>query len=57
MQKPKLASRFDCTGCLACVDICKHDALTSFVDSDGHNYVRIMMKRVWVVCNVNMFVQ
>lgn len=41
MQKPKLASRFDCTGCLACVDICKHDALTSFVDSDGHNYVRI----------------
>lgn len=44
MQKPKLASRFDCTGCLACVDICKHGAVNPFVASDGHKYIAIDSK-------------
>lgn len=37
----KLASKYKCTGCLACADSCHKNAITSYVADDGHFYVRI----------------
>lgn len=44
MNLPQLANRRECTGCLACVDSCRHDALKHYVAEDGHYYVRIVEK-------------
>ena len=41
MTAPKLAKRKECTGCLACVDTCTHNALSSYIGNDGHYYVQI----------------
>lgn len=41
MTTPKLANRKECTGCLACVDICTHNALSSYIGNDGHYYIQI----------------
>lgn len=38
VKKPLLASRKSCTGCMACVDACPHDALSAHIASDGHIY-------------------
>ena len=38
--KPQLANRRTCTGCMACVDVCPHGALKSYMGRDGHLYVR-----------------
>lgn len=35
---PQLASEHDCTGCMACVGVCKSDALTMRKREDGHGY-------------------
>lgn len=34
----RLADKKECTGCMVCVDICKHSAILSKMDSDGHYY-------------------
>lgn len=36
-----LASKEECTGCLACIDICSKKAINRCVGDDGHQYVRI----------------
>lgn len=41
MRKPQLANRKDCTGCLACVDSCRNNALNYYIGNDGHYYVKI----------------
>lgn len=41
MKKIKLATKRTCTGCLACIDACKHNAINYFLGSDGHYYVKI----------------
>lgn len=38
---PKLACQRECTGCLACVDSCRHSALSYYIDNDGHYYVKV----------------
>lgn len=38
---PKLANEKDCTGCLACVDACKHQSIKVF-KKNGHNFVTIV---------------
>ena len=40
-ERPKLASKKKCTGCMACVDICPKRAISQFIDEDGHTYVKI----------------
>lgn len=35
---PKLASHKECTGCMACVDICGSTALSGTIGADGHLY-------------------
>lgn len=40
-SKIKLATTHDCTGCMACVDSCRHDALHAVIRRDGHYYVEI----------------
>lgn len=40
-MKIKLATKQTCTGCLACVDSCKVDALIKYIGKDGHYYVKI----------------
>lgn len=40
-RKPQLAYKKECTGCLACVDSCRHDAISSYIGSDGHYYVKV----------------
>lgn len=47
MNKPRLASKKNCTGCLACADTCHLDALSSYIADDGHLYVK---------CNTNLCV-
>lgn len=39
MFKPKLASKYNCTGCMACVDACAHSVLHGYIAKDGHLYV------------------
>lgn len=39
MNHPHLAKIKNCTGCAACVDACKKQALSMFVADDGHIYV------------------
>lgn len=34
----KLASRNECTGCMACVDSCNHQAISMTLGKDGHYY-------------------
>lgn len=36
---PRLATEFECTGCMACVDICESGALRMYLGKDGHEYV------------------
>lgn len=36
-----LANKYNCTGCLACIDICSRRAITKYMANDGHVYVRI----------------
>lgn len=38
---PQLATKRDCTGCMACVDSCAQHAVSSYRDEDGHIYVRL----------------
>ena len=38
---PELASKNECTGCLACVDVCPTDALKKYMAEDGHIYVAL----------------
>ena len=40
-RKPQLANHKECTGCLACADSCKHDALKTYLGTDGHYYVKV----------------
>ena len=53
---PQLASKKDCTACLACVSSCPQKAIAPYLDSDGHVYVKIDKekcigcKRCEVVC-------
>ncbi len=42
---PKLASESECTGCLACVASCPQNALSHFIDNDGHIYVELDEKK------------
>lgn len=35
---PQLASVEECTGCLACIDACNHNAISMRIASDGHRY-------------------
>lgn len=41
MRQPVLARNKECTGCMACVDTCKNQALSSYVGDDGHYYVKL----------------
>lgn len=41
ISRIKLAPAKSCTGCMACVDACRHDALHSEIGRDGHYYVRL----------------
>jgi coenzyme F420-reducing hydrogenase beta subunit len=36
---PQLASKYDCTGCMACVDACSQNALSTKIGHDGHYYI------------------
>lgn len=38
---PVLASKSTCTGCMACLDRCPHNAIEVCQGSDGHRYVRV----------------
>lgn len=38
---PKLATTYNCTGCMACKDICPRSAIHSHKGEDGHRYVYI----------------
>lgn len=40
-MSPQLAKEKDCTGCLACIDSCKHQAII-IKKKNGHNYVEII---------------
>lgn len=40
-MKIQLASRFECTGCMACADACAHKAINIVIADDGHYYPRI----------------
>ena len=40
MNNPNLASKRDCTGCLACVDSCVRSALSKIIGTDGHIYIQ-----------------
>jgi len=39
-KKPILATKWTCTGCMACVDICTPKALVPIEEIDGHLYVK-----------------
>ena len=41
MKLPKLADKYLCTGCLACVDVCPSSAITDTKGYDGHIYVHV----------------
>ena len=41
MNLPKLATTKECTGCLACVDSCNHNAISFQIGKDGHVYVNV----------------
>ncbi len=41
MNLPKLATPKECTGCLACVDSCSHNAISFQIEKDGHVYVSV----------------
>lgn len=36
----KLASKRSCTGCMVCVDACRHKALSPYMENDGHLYIK-----------------
>lgn len=38
---PDLAKEKECTACFACIDICAHKAITSFINAEGHYAIRI----------------
>ncbi len=40
-RRPRLASTKTCSGCMACVDSCRHGAISYYLGDDGHNYVRV----------------
>lgn len=39
--EPHLASRKECTGCMACADACRHGALRMVTGADGHFYPQV----------------
>lgn len=41
MRLPNLASKYTCTGCLACVDSCNKQAVVMNKGDDGHFYVEV----------------
>lgn len=38
---PVLASKQECTGCMACLDSCSAHAISSYNGPDGHKYVKV----------------
>lgn len=40
-MRPLLANKKECTGCLACIDACKKDAISFKTENDGHIYIEI----------------
>lgn len=40
MNHPVLANKNECTGCLVCISSCNKNALSSYVDEEGHLAVR-----------------
>ena len=38
---PKLASKYTCSGCMACKDICPKKAIFKQIGKDGHRYVSV----------------
>ena len=40
-SKSKLANYRECTGCLACENICKENAISHYEAEDGHIYIKI----------------
>ena len=40
-MRPLLANKKECTGCLACIDACKKDAITFKTENDGHIYIDV----------------
>ena len=41
---PQIASEHECTACLACENICPHNAINHYLADDGHVYVSINPK-------------
>lgn len=50
MSKPNLANKKECTGCLACVSSCNKNALSSYIDEEGHLAVRCNTEKC-VLCH------
>ncbi len=52
-----LADEYNCTGCMACVDVCNNHAITRYMANDGHFYVKIdnnlcvSCKKCELLCN------
>jgi len=42
---PQLASKYDCTGCMACVGMCRVGALSMQIGDDGHGYPTLDMEK------------
>ena len=42
---PKLATKYTCTGCMACLDKCPTKAIFRTDGSDGHRYVKIKSEK------------
>lgn len=42
---PVLASHSECTGCMACVETCPVNAISSYWGDDGHQYVEVNEKK------------
>lgn len=40
-KKIVLADKYTCTGCMACVDSCPKNAISTYIGKDGHYYVHI----------------
>lgn len=40
-MRPQLANKKECTGCLACIDSCKKNAISFKTANDGHIYIEV----------------